>query len=87
MLVSNEKDAPLEVLVMPNRQMKMRKTIVIGWSTTIYDDIDEPKKLINLMFCPSMGPKSFWTFQRILVEYQLFWSGPICIGQVQISKN
>ena len=37
-----------------------------------------------LMPCPSMGQKLFWTVQIILVEYQLFWSGPIRFGQVQI---
>ena len=38
----------------------------------------------SLMPCPSMGPKCFWTVPIILVEYQLFWTGPICFGQVQI---
>jgi hypothetical protein len=38
----------------------------------------------NQMPCPSMGPKWFWTNQIILVDYQLFWTGPIHFGQVQI---
>ena len=38
----------------------------------------------RLMPCPSMGPKWFWTDQIILVEYQSFWTGPICFGRVQI---
>ena len=32
--------------------------------------------------CPSMGPKSFWRVQIILVEYQPFWMCPICFGRV-----
>ena len=39
------------------------------------------------MFCPSMGPKWFWTVQIIFVEYQLFWTDPIHFGQVQIILN
>ena len=38
----------------------------------------------TVMPCPSMGPKWFWTNQIILVEYQLFWTGPIRFGWVQI---
>ena len=38
----------------------------------------------TLMPCPSMGPKWFWTIQIILVEYQLYWTGPIRFGQAQI---
>ena len=30
------------------------------------------------------GSKIIWTFQIILVEYQLFWTGPIHYGQVKI---
>jgi hypothetical protein len=42
------KDVPLVVVAsMPKRQMKMSRTITIGWSTTIFDNIDEPKKLID----------------------------------------
>ena len=37
-----------------------------------------------LMPCPSMGSKWFWTVQIILVEYQLFWTGPICFCWVSI---
>ena len=29
----------------------------------------------------------FWTVQIILLEYQLFWMGPICFGWVQIILN
>ena len=31
-----------------------------------------------------MDAKLFWTVQIILVEYQSFWTGPICFNQVQI---
>ena len=41
------KDPPLEVVIMPKRQMKMRRTILIGWSTPIYEDVDEPENFIN----------------------------------------
>ena len=37
----------------------------------------------NLMPCPSMDPKWFWTVQIILVKYQSFWKGPIHFGRVQ----
>ena len=37
-----------------------------------------------LLPCLSMGPKWFWTVQIILVEYQLFWTGPIRFGLVKI---
>ena len=36
------------------------------------------------MPCPSIGPKSFWTVQIILVEYQSFLTGLICFFLVQI---
>ena len=36
------------------------------------------------MFCPSIGPKWFWTVQIVLDGYKLFWSGPIRFGQAQI---
>ena len=39
---------------------------------------------ITIMPCPSMGTKLFWTVQIILLEYQSFWTGPICFGWVQI---
>ena len=39
------------------------------------------------MPCPSIGPKSSWTVQIILVEYQSFWTGPISFGWVQIIKS
>ena len=39
-----------------------------------------------LMPCPCMGPNRFWTLQIILVDYELFWTGPICFGRVQIIK-
>ena len=38
---------------------------------------------ITIMPCPSICPKSFWTVQIILVEYQPFWTCPIHLGQVQ----
>ena len=38
--------APLEVVVMPKRQMKMRRTISIGWSAPIYKNVDEPENFI-----------------------------------------
>ena len=34
-----------------------------------------------------MGPKWFLTVQIIVVEYQLFWTGPIYIGRVQIVSD
>ena len=40
------KDAPFEVVVMPKRQMKMRRTISIGWSAPIYKNVDEPENFI-----------------------------------------
>ena len=51
------------------------------WSNRIRE---VSKDKTTLMPCPSMGPKLFWTNQIILVEYQLFWTGPICFGRVQI---
>ena len=39
------------------------------------------------MTCPSIGPELFWTLQIILVEYQSFWTGPNCFGQVQIKNK
>ena len=39
------------------------------------------------MPCPSMGPEEFWTVQIILVEYELFWTGAIRFGRVQIIKT
>ena len=32
---------------MPKRQIKMSRTIAIGWSAPIFDYIDEPENLIN----------------------------------------
>ena len=43
------KDPPLEVAVMPKRQMKMRRTISIGWSAPIYENVDEPENCINFI--------------------------------------
>ena len=40
--------------------------------------------LLSLTPFPFIGPKLFWTAQIILVEYQSFWTSPICFGQVQI---
>ena len=40
--------------------------------------------LKSLIPYPSLGAIWFWTVQIILVEYQSFWMGPICFGQVQI---
>ena len=46
------KDPPLEVAVMPKRQMKMRRTISIGWSTPIYENVYEPENFINFnIYC------------------------------------
>ena len=39
---------------------------------------------LKQMPCTSTGPKWFWTVQIILVEYQLFWTGPICFCWVKI---
>ena len=47
-LVFIEKDIPLVAVAMPKRQMKMSRTIVIGWSAPIYDNIDAPKRIIDL---------------------------------------
>ena len=41
------KDPPWEVVVTPERQMKMRRTISIGWSAPIYKNVDEPENFIN----------------------------------------
>ena len=41
------KDPPLEVVVMPKRQIKMSRTISIGWSAPIYENVDEPENFIN----------------------------------------
>ena len=41
------KDQPLEVAVMPKRQMKMRRTISIGWSAPINKNVEEPENFIN----------------------------------------
>ena len=46
------KDPPLEVVIMPKRQMKMRRTISIGWSAPIYENVDEPENFINFnIYC------------------------------------
>jgi hypothetical protein len=36
------------VVAMPKRQRKMRRTIEIGLSAPIFDNIDKPENLINL---------------------------------------
>ena len=41
------KDPPLEVAFMPKRQMKMRRTISIGWSVPINKNVEEPENFIN----------------------------------------
>ena len=41
------KDVPLVVVVIPKRQMKMSRTIAIGWSTPIDDSIGEPENFVK----------------------------------------
>ena len=73
---------------------EMLLKIAILWSFLL--GILTPRTVLNLtdvqsirnhgtiMPYPSMGPKRFWTVQIILVECQLFWTGPICFDRVQI---
>jgi hypothetical protein len=52
---------------MPKRLMKMSRTIIIAGSTPICNDIDEPKKYINLI------PKRCGLLGGVFLSYQIFF--------------
>ena len=63
------------------KQSQIMDFLRFDWTSRIRE---VSKNKTKLMPCTSMGPKLFWTNQIILVEYQLFWTGPICFDRVQI---
>ena len=69
------KYAPFVVAVMPKRKIKMSRTIVIGWSTPMYDLIYVPANFIKYLYIKIWHRSKFKVRQCTEVHFASFFSG------------